>query len=127
MFVGYGTKVMSVECVAMYGDHVFDSKKMAVKRTESVGQVSPYTGYTANPYSSSSGSGVGGSYSGSGSGSANPYLRDPSRSGSGNPYLSDTDDQVRWLPSLWIYSEMNSLLSFHILSFIHGRFDFFHK
>jgi hypothetical protein len=85
---------MSVECVAKYGEHVFDSKKMVVKRTDSLGQVSPYT---ANPYSSGSsnpypgiGTGSSNSYSGSGSGSANPYLREPARSGSGNPYLSET-------------------------------------
>jgi len=101
MFVGYGTKIMSVECLAKYGEHIFDSKKLTVQRVESTGQASPYSGsssgsgYSANPFSPP-GPGSTSSYSGSG----NPYLRDPSRSGSSNPYLGepglDDSDQVKF-------------------------------
>ena len=121
MFQGYGTKAMSVECVAKYGEHIFDSKKMVVKRAESLGQVSPYT---ANPYSAGSSNpysgSASGSYSGSGSGSANPYLRDPARSGPGNPYQSDTGledpDQVTILDFLIETKFSTGVVTYTILS-----------
>ena len=97
MFIGYGTKVMSVECLAKFGEHVFDSRKVIVKRADSAGQVGVYSGstgsgsgYSANPFSPP---GPGSSSPG------NPYLRDPSRTSTGsNPYLSESgseDDQVK--------------------------------
>ena len=87
MFIGYG-KVMTVECFARYGEQVFDSKKMLVKKVDSLGQIASYPtaspGYAANPYSAP-GPGSSSVYAGSGSG--NPYLRDPTR--------SDDSDQVK--------------------------------
>ena len=107
MFIGYSTKVMSVECLAMFGEHVFDSRKVNVKRADSAAQVGAYSGsagsgsgYSTNPYSAPGSSDP---YSSS---AGNPYLRDPSRSVSGsNPYYGESgsdDDQVKTDP-------MNSL------------------
>lgn len=81
-----GNKVMNVECLAKYGDHVFDRKQMIVKRVDSTGQVNLYSG---------SGSGSVNPYLSSGSVTPSPYS---SRAGSTNPYLSEPgmeDDQVK--------------------------------